>query len=1039
MYNKVDSKFDFVNNELEILKFWKENKIFEKSMKKNEGKEVYSFYDGPPTANGVPHIGHILTRSIKDIFPRYKCMKGFYVPRVAGWDTHGLPVELEVEKQFGMDGKKDIEKFGIEPFIQKCKESVWKYKKMWEDLTDRVAYWVDMENPYITYDNNYIESVWWSLSEMHKKGLIYKGYKIVPYCPRCGTALSSHEVAQNYQDVKEKSAFVNFELKNEKNTYFVAWTTTPWTLPSNVALCVHPELTYVKIEKDEKKYILAQTRVDTLFEDYEILDTFKGTELEFLEYNPLYSFESSNKKAFYITVDEYVTADNGSGIVHIAPAFGEDDSKVGYKYDLPFTQTIGTDGKFKENCGEFSGLFCKKADKPILIDLHNRGLLLKDMMYEHSYPFCWRCDTPLIYYARESWFIKTTSAKDNLIKNNRSVNWLPANLKEGRMGNFLENVIDWGFSRERYWGTPLPIWICKDCGEIKVIGSIAELKKYGKLDKDVELHKPYVDEIVFDCEHCNGKMYRTPEVMDCWYDSGSMPFAQMHYPFENKEKFEQTFPASFISEGVDQTRGWFYSLQAINTILFDQSPYKNVISLGLLLDNQGKKMSKSKGNSVNPWDVFNKQGADALRWYFYISNAPWLGMNFDEKNLVEHQRKLMGTLWNVYSFYILYAEIDQFNPTKYKLENLSYIDKWIMSKYNTLVKNVTQNLDNYLVTESAREIAEFVDILSNWYIRRNRETFWASGETESKTASFMTLYTILEGLTRLLAPFVPFIADTIYQNIVLSVNKDAPVSVHLTEYPVADESLIDIDLENGMNEVLDIVVLGRVCRNATNIKNRQVLSKIMIYSVKNFNLNNQLIDIIKDELNVEDYQIIDNANDYISYNLKPNLKTLGPKYGKLLGKISATLASSDANNIVSTIKMTGSFDLGVDTEVVTLTENDILISVKNIEGFSAASDERYTVILDTLLNDNLIKKGVYRELISKVQNMRKDSGLEVTDRIDMIIISDSNILKEVISENTLELKNTLLCTNFDFENKNSTIIDLNGNLCDIIIKKSEVK
>ena len=866
MYKQVSSSLDFCSREKEVLDFWKENKIFEKSVKRNEGKPSFSFYDGPPTANGKPHIGHILTRVMKDIIPRYKTMKGYYVIRKAGWDTHGLPVELEVEKSLNMDGKQDIEKYGIEPFIQKCKESVWKYKGEWERMSERVGYWVDMEHPYITYDDNYIESEWWALKKIAEAGLLYKGHKIVPYCPRCGTALSSHEVAQGYKTVKEKSIFVKFKIKNSDG-YFLAWTTTPWTLPSNVALCMNPVEDYVRIKaEDGEIYVLAAALAPSLFENYEVLETKKGKDYEREEYIPLFDFYKGDKKAFYVTCDNYVTLTDGSGVVHIAPAFGEDDANVGRNYDLPFVQMVDDRGKFTKETGDLEGIFVKDGDKLVIEKLKEKGLLFKELMFEHSYPYCWRCDTPLLYYARSTWFIKMTEVRDRLLKNNATVNWMPPTIGTGRMGNFLENVIDWGVSRERYWGTPLPIWICPDCGEMHVVGSKAELKELAGIEGDIELHKPYLDPITFKCPKCGGTMKRTPEVMDCWYDSGSMPFAQWHYPFENKEIFDRQFPADFISEAVDQTRGWFYTLLAVSTLIFDRAPFKNCIVLGHVNDKNGIKMSKHKGNVVDPWSVLDKQGADAVRWYFYSSSAPWLPSRFSAENVSEAQRKFMGTLWNTYSFFVLYAEIDKYDPTKYDLKKckLSQIDRWALSNLNTLVAAVDENLEKYKITESARAIEEFTDNLSNWYVRRSRERFWGSEMTDDKAAAYTTLYHILVTMSKVLAPFVPFMSENIYQNLVRTFYKDAPESVHLCAFPEADKSAIDKSLESDMDFVLHAVALGRACRNKVNIKNRQPLSKLFVLSDKEL-ADKSVVAYIADEINVKEVALEKDSSKFITY------------------------------------------------------------------------------------------------------------------------------------------------------------------------------
>ncbi|MFA6859889.1 MAG: isoleucine--tRNA ligase [Clostridia bacterium] len=996
MFDKVDSKFNFLDEENSVINFWKENAVFEKTVSQNEGKPSFSFFDGPPTANGIPHIGHILTRSIKDIFPRFKTMKGFYVTRKAGWDTHGLPVELEVEKQLGIDGKKEIEKYGIEPFVKKCKESVWKYKGMWESLSERVGYWVDMKNPYITYTNDYIESEWWALSEMFKKGLIYQGYKIVPYCPRCGTALSSHEVAQGYKDVKDVSVFVKFPVLGEEKTYFLAWTTTPWTLPSNVALCVNPKEEYVLVESKGEKFWLAKALSHKILPEGIIIKTVIGKDLEKSKYVPLFDFAGEQKNAYFITCDNYVTLSDGTGIVHIAPAFGEDDSSVGKKYNLPFVQLVGPDGKFVDGTRRYTGMPVKKANPIVIEDLKERenNLIFAELPFEHSYPHCWRCDTPLLYYARSSWFIKTTSLRDNLVANNRSVNWLPDNVKEGRMGNFLENNIDWGISRERYWGTPLPFWICDECHNIECIGSKKELMERAGLKEEIELHKPYIDSVEIKCSKCGKTMHRTPEVMDCWFDSGSMPFASIHYPFEHKEEFERTFPADFISEGIDQTRGWFYSLQAISTLLFDKSPYKTCIALGLVNDKFGMKMSKSKGNVVDPWKILNNQGADALRWYFYIANSPWLGTSFSEENLGEYQRKFMGTLWNTYSFFVLYANIDGFNPKEHSIDkvNLSMMDKWLLSKFNSLVKFVDDKLENFLITESARKIVEFVDELSNWYIRRSRERFWVGGMAEDKTSAFTTLYYVLEGLTKLIAPFVPFISETIYQNLVRSFDKDAPISVHLCSYPKCDEKIIDEKLEDGMEEVLSIVALGRAARATSQIKNRQPLSTMIIGSILPFHMSEELITIIKDELNVEKVEFVKNASSYITYTLKPQLKTIGPKYGKLLGGIKEWLTSCDSSKVVAELTKGEKVTFEVSNEKIEITNEDVLISVSSKEGYSGQSNEDITVVLDIRLSDELVQKGNVREIISKIQALRKEKQFEIADHINIEIFSENSEL-----------------------------------------------
>ncbi len=996
MYKKVSSNLDFCSREKDVLDFWKSNSIFEKSVKKNEGKETFSFYDGPPTANGKPHIGHILTRVMKDIIPRYKTMKGYHVLRKAGWDTHGLPVELEVEKLLGIDGKQEIEKYGIEPFIKKCKESVWKYKGEWEKMSDRVGYWVDMETPYITYDDNYIESVWWSLKKVFEAGLLYKGHKIVPYCPRCGTALSSHEVAQGYKNVKEKSVFVKFRVKGEENTYFLAWTTTPWTLPSNVALCMNPKEDYVKIFANGEYYILAEALAASLFEEYETVDRKKGAEYERSEYIPLFDFYSGDKKAFYVTCDGYVTLTDGTGIVHIAPAFGEDDAKVGRKYDLPFVQMVDERGKFVEETGDLAGVFCKDGDKHVIDKLKQNNLLFKELMFEHSYPFCWRCDTPLLYYARSTWFIKMTEVRDRLLKNNATVNWMPPTIGTGRMGNFLENVIDWGISRERYWGTPLPVWVCEDCGEIHVIGSKDELRAMSGLEGDIELHKPYIDEVKVKCPKCHGTMKRTPEVIDCWYDSGSMPFAQWHYPFENKDIFEKQYPADFISEAVDQTRGWFYTLLAISTLIFDKAPFKNCIVLGHVNDKDGIKMSKHKGNVVDPWSVLDKQGADAVRWYFYTSSAPWLPSRFSAENVSEAQRKFMGTFWNTYAFFVLYADIDKFDPTKYSLKDakLTLMDKWILSGLNTLVDFVDKCLDEYKITESARAIQDFTDNLSNWYVRRSRERYWGSDMTDDKIAAYTTLHHVLVTLAKISAPYVPFMAEEIYQNLVRNFDAAAEESVHLCSFPVADKAYENVALEEDMKFVLDAVAVGRVARNKSNIKNRQPLQKIYISTDRKVN-DEEILTLVKDELNIKEIEIIREAGEFISYEIKPQLKTLGPKYGKLLGAIRSYLSGHEHPEEIVKATENGVFEAVINGETVALGKEDILVSVVNKSGFAAESDFNMTVILDTNITRELMLEGTMRELVSKIQTMRKDAGFEVTDHIEIGYVAE-NSSKEVL-------------------------------------------
>ena len=1003
-YTKVDSSLNFVDREKQILKFWKDNKIFEQSAVKGDGS--FTFYDGPPTANGKPHIGHVLTRSIKDLIPRYQVMKGRNVLRKAGWDTHGLPVELEVEKLLGIDGKKQIEAYGLEPFVAKCKESVWKYKGEWEQLSDRVAYWADMEHPYVTYDNDYIESEWWALKTIYDKGLLYKGFKIVPYCPRCGTALSSHEVAQGYKDVKEKSAVARFELVDEPNTYFLAWTTTPWTLPSNVALCMNADYDYATVESNGTRYILAKELVAKHFEEgtYTIVGCKKGSEYEHVHYKPLFTYANTgNQDCYYVTNDSYVTLTDGTGIVHIAPAFGEDDANVGRRYNLPLVQLVGEDGKFVENCGELTGVFCKHADKAILADLKNRGLLHSELMFEHSYPHCWRCDTPLIYYARKSWFIKMTAVRDELLKVNSTINWIPPTIGSGRMGNFLENVIDWGISRDRYWGTPLPIWICNKCGKIHVIGSRKELHDKCGCSEDIELHRPFIDECKWSCD-CGGEYVRKPEVIDCWFDSGSMPYAQFHYPFENKDLFERNFPADFISEAVDQTRGWFYTLIAVSTLLFGKAPFKNCIVLGLVGDEHGVKMSKHKGNVVDPWDSFNKQGADAVRWYFYTSSAPWLPSRYYDEAVSEMQRKFLGTLWNTYAFYVLYADIDNFDPSKYSFSKckLTLMDKWILSEVNQLVQTVDKGLSKYEITESARAIEKFTDMLSNWYVRRCRERYWGSEWTEDKIAAYMTLYTVLDTLVKVSAPFVPFISESIYQNITANCFDDAPRSVHLADFPKANKKYINVALNKMMEKVLDLVVLGRSARNAANVKNRQPLAKM--YVATKGELNDEMADIIKNELNVKEIVPVDDASRFADYEIKPQLKTLGPKYGKLLGKIRETLATlgQKARQVVENVRNGGKHVFNIDGDKVEVAEDDLLISSKNKDGYSVATDHGDTVALDVRLSEELIEEGIVREIVSKIQNMRKECDFVVTDHIVVNYGAESSLAR-IIAQHTQDI------------------------------------
>ena len=1034
MYKKVDTGINFVEREKEVLEFWKDNNIFVKSVEKNEGGKEFSFYDGPPTANGKPHIGHILTRVMKDIIPRYKTMKGYHVLRKAGWDTHGLPVELEVEKILGIDGKQEIEKYGIEPFIKKCKESVWKYKQEWEVMSDRIGYWADMKNPYVTYDDKYIESVWWAISEMAKKGLLYKGHKIVPYCPRCGTALSSHEVAQGYKDVEDTSIFVKFKLKNANDTYFIAWTTTPWTLPSNVALCVNAKEKYTKIKVGEEFFILADALIPKLFEDgtYEKIETKTGKEYEYTEYEPLFQYNLKLKeKGYYVTNAEYVSLNDGTGVVHIAPAFGEEDYQVGLAYKLPFVQMINNEGKFIDAADDLKGMRAKDADAYIIEKLKKEGKLFKTLKITHSYPFCWRCDTPLIYYARSSWFIAMSRLKKELLKSNNSVNWMPDTIKQGRMGNFLENVIDWGISRERYWGTPLPIWVCKECGKLKVIGSKEELIIEGGLKKDIELHRPYIDKVKIKCD-CGCDMKRTPEVLDCWFDSGSMPFAQWHYPFENKEIFEKVFPADFISEAVDQTRGWFYTLLAVSTTLFGKAPFKNCIVLGHVNDKNGIKMSKHKGNVVDPWTVLDHQGADATRWSFYTESMPWLPSRFSPENVSESQRKFLGTLWNTYAFYVLYADIDKFNPAEYKFNysKISLLDKWIISELNSLIKFVDEGLNKYQITETARKIETFVDKLSNWYIRRSRERFWGSNMDADKVAAYTTMFEVLSKLTRVIAPYVPFVAESIYQNIERPFFVDAKESIHLCDFPKVVGKYINREIEDSMNLVLDIVVLARAARNKANVKNRQAIKKLIYTTDKE--LTGDFLYLVKDEINVKEVEINRNAAEFVSYELKPQLKTLGPKYGKLLGQIRNELATK-TNEIMNAINSGKEYKFNVNGEEISLSKDDLLIYMNNKEGFASESSAQMTVVLDTKLTKELIEEGIEREFISKVQSMRKEAGFEVTDHIS-IAYRASGEVEEVLKKNNF--MKDVLCDRVENDMKGfNKTFDINGVETEVSIKK----
>ena len=1021
MYQKVDTNLNFVDREKKVEEFWKENHIFEKSMENRKEGETYTFYDGPPTANGKPHIGHVLTRVIKDMIPRYRTMKGYMVPRKAGWDTHGLPVELEVEKKLGLDGKEQIEEYGMEPFIKQCKESVWKYKGMWEDFSSTVGFWADMEHPYVTYYDDYIESEWWALKEIWNKKLLYKGFKIVPYCPRCGTPLSAQEVSQGYKTVKERSAVVRFKVVGE-DAYFLAWTTTPWTLPSNVALCVNPDETYCKVKAaDGYTYYMAEALLDKVLgklakeegeKAYEVLETYKGTDLEYKEYEPLFACAGEaaakqKKKAHFVTCDTYVTMSDGTGIVHIAPAFGEDDSRIGRNYDLPFVQFVDGQGNLTKET-PYAGVFVKKADPMVLTDLDKEGKLFDAPKFEHEYPHCWRCDTPLIYYARESLFIKMTAVKDDLIRNNNTINWIPESIGKGRFGDWLENVQDWGISRNRYWGTPLNIWQC-ECGHMHSVGSRQELFEMSgdERAKTVELHRPYIDEITLKCPECGGEMHRVPEVIDCWFDSGAMPFAQHHYPFENKELFEQQFPANFISEAVDQTRGWFYSLLAESTLLFNKAPYKNVIVLGHVQDENGQKMSKSKGNAVDPFDALNKYGADAIRWYFYINSAPWLPNRFHGKAVVEGQRKFMSTLWNTYAFFVLYANIDNFDPTKYNLEydQLPVMDKWLLSRLNTTVQAVDNDLANYKIPEAARALQEFVDEMSNWYVRRSRERFWAKGMEQDKINAYMTLYNALVTIAKTAAPMIPFMTEDMYQNLVRSVDKDAPESIHLCDFPTVNEAWIDKDLEADMKELLEIVVLGRACRNTANIKNRQPIGTMYVKAEKK--MGEFYTDIIADELNVKEVKFADDVESFISYSFKPQLRTVGPKYGKLLGGIKQALTDIDGTAAMKELRGNGVLKLDINGNDVELTEEDLLIETAQTEGYVSESDGETSVVLDTNLTPELIEEGFVREIISKIQTMRKEAGFEVMDKI-VVYAHGNDKIQDVMKAHEDEIKSEVL-------------------------------
>ena len=1043
MYEKISKTQTFVEREKEILAFWKENGIFEKSVSMREGAPLFTFFDGPPTANGKPHIGHILTRAIKDLIPRYKTMKGFHVLRKAGWDTHGLPVELEVEKLLGIDGKPAIEKYGVEPFIQKCKESVWKYKGEWEEMSDRVGFWADMENPYITYDNSYIESVWWAIKKIWDQNLLYKGHRIVPYCPRCGTALSSHEVAQGYKDVKEKSAIAKFKVLGKDNEYILAWTTTPWTLPSNVALAVNANETYARVSCGADVFIMAQGLLGSvLTEEYEVLETMSGADLQGMEYEPLFPFATVDRKGFYVVCDNYVTLTDGTGVVHIAPAFGEDDARVGKIYDLPFVQLVDERGNFVECVTPWAGMFVKDADPLIIKDMKLSGKLFKALDYEHNYPFCWRCDTPLLYYARDAWFIRMTEVRDRLVANNSTVNWYPDNVKQGRFGNFLENVIDWSLSRERYWGTPLPIWEC-DCGHRHAIGSVEELVEMGEnVSPDIELHKPFIDNVLLSCPKCQGKMKRIPEVIDCWFDSGAMPFAQHHYPFENKEVFEANFPANFISEAIDQTRGWFYTLMAISTLLFDKAPYENVVVLGHVQDKDGQKMSKHKGNVVNPWDVLDNQGADAVRWYFYSASAPWIPNRFHGDAVSEGQRKFIGTLWNTYTFYVLYAGIDEFDPSKHTLDkaNLHPMDRWVLSRLNTVIQTVDNDMEQYKITEAARALASFTDELSNWYVRRCRERFWASGMEPDKVNAYMTLHTVLTAMVKLAAPFTPFIADSMYQNLVRSIDENAPLSVHLCDYPMADASLIDAALEKNMDLVLEVVVLGRAARNTAAIKNRQPIGKMYVQAEAP--LAGMFAAIAAEELNVKVVEQVDNTEAFTTYKFKPQLKTLGKKLGKMLPRFSELLnelsgctgeqrsafgsvTSTDANAFMAQLKL-GEVAFDIDGTEVMIALEDLQVEMTHKEGFVAEQNKGITVVLDTNLTEALIEEGFVREIVSKIQTMRKEAGFEVLDRIG-VAYGGSAVVADVIVRNAEMIKAEVLADTLAVDAHKGYVKDWNVN------------
>ena len=1036
MYSKVETNMDFVSRERAVAQMWKERDIIRKSFRHRDGQERFTFFDGPPTANGKPHIGHIETRVIKDLIPRYQTMKGKNVLRKAGWDTHGLPVELEVEKALGLDGKPQIEEYGIEPFIAECKKSVWKYLHEWEKMSEQVGYWVDMEHPYITYENSYIESEWWSLKQIHEKGLLYQGHKIVPYCPRCGTALSSHEVAQGYKNVKETSAFVRFRAKGEENLYLLAWTTTPWTLPSNLALCVNPRDTYCRVQAEDGTYIMARALVEKVFGDRPVTvgEEFPGESLKGMEYEPLYRFVEQDGKAWFVVCDDYVTMEDGSGIVHIAPAYGEDDNRVCRENGVPFVNLVDAQGKFVPET-DWAGVFVKDADPMILKDLKERGLLFAAVPFAHDYPFCWRCDTPLLYYARPTWFIRMTALRDHLVRNNRTINWMPDNIKEGRMGNFLENVIDWGLSRERYWGTPLPVWKCAE-GHLHVIGSIAELREMAVQDPgpDIELHRPFIDAVTIRCPECGGEMHRVKEVIDCWYDSGSMPFAQWHYPFENRELFEKCFPADFISEAIDQTRGWFYTLEAISTLLFDRAPFENCIVLGHVQDAEGRKMSKHLGNVVDPFVMLDKFGADALRWYFYTTSAPWLPSRFSEEAVREGQRKFLATLQNTYAFVAMYAQIDGFDPLAHPLDRveLTLMDRWILSRLNTLIREVDEGLAAYKVTESADALAEFVDDLSNWYVRRGRERFWGKGMAGDKEAAFATLYHVLVTLSKLCAPFIPFLAEEIYQNLVVNNIPGAPESVHLCDFPVSDPAAVDPEMEAQMKALLQVIQLGRACRNAANLKVRQPVQTLY---VRGASFEQAYQELCEDELNVREVIFTEDARAFTTYKLKPQMRTLGPKYGKLLGRIGQHLAEMDGNDVVDAFRRGETVSFAIDGTEVALAETDVLTEPAQKPGFTATEDRGITVVLDTNLTEELIREGYAREVISKLQTMRKEAGFEVTDRIRVTYSADDTLAEALGAYDEMVKRATLALEVVRKDQTEGKAWDINGKQAVLTVEK----